>query len=670
MIASGAPWRRPGTSTTPTCFGRKTTGWPKDAGSPGASATHYPISNRAVHGADPRGRFALTSTGAGRQVLTCRWAPSSTARPATPWVADRAQWRLALAGGRVHTGCRRRPRPHGATRPPGRPASPTWRFSARPTPSTTGGSRSSPASPFETVPVAVALNARGFRGRRRRPHELRRAIRRPHEDDRRLPVIFNDYMNTLMGDPSTERLLPLIDAAAEVGAEYFCIDSGWYADLDESWWDTVGAWEPSTTRFPNGIGRGARPYQGRRAWCPGCGSSPRSSGCAARLPRAPAGGVLPADGRLVRARPVPSRLLSPGGVKHLDKVVDFLVGDLGVGYLKMDYNINVGPGPNSGGRARAPGCWRTTGRTWTGWTRSSTGIPASARELQLGRYAHRLRAAVPLPAPVHQRPAGPLRYPPIAAAAPAAIAPEQAAVWAYPQPGHRRRDRLRALRGDARPRPPFRSPRSHEREQRELVAEAVRVHKDLRGELAGALPFWPLGLPHWADPWIALGLRTSRVSYLTVWHRGQLGAGGAVTETDTVTETGTLPVGHLRGQPMTARCCTRARTGPVSPGMPPPAPCRCGFRASRRPVSSGSARSEHPSLRRRRHRRPSGPVHSRPRRPVRGRRGDRCLVRSEPGADELLRPDPDRRRPPVPRAVHPSRLRAPVGCRAAGHRPR
>ena len=31
-------------------------------------------------------------------------------------------------------------------------------------------------------------------------------------------------------------------------------------------------------------------------------------------------------------------------MKHLDEVVDFVVGDLGVGYLKLDYNIDVAPG--------------------------------------------------------------------------------------------------------------------------------------------------------------------------------------------------------------------------------------------------------------------------------------------------------------------------------------
>jgi hypothetical protein len=67
--------------------------------------------------------------------------------------------------------------------------------------------------------------------------------------DRRAPVLFNDYMNTLMGDPTSEKLHPLIDAAAAVGTDCFCIDAGWYDDGDD-WWDSVGEWEPSITRFP------------------------------------------------------------------------------------------------------------------------------------------------------------------------------------------------------------------------------------------------------------------------------------------------------------------------------------------------------------------------------------------------------------------------------------
>lgn len=42
-----------------------------------------------------------------------------------------------------------------------------------------------------------------------------------------LPVVFNDYMNCLWSQQDPALLLPLIDRAAEVGAEVFCIDGGW-----------------------------------------------------------------------------------------------------------------------------------------------------------------------------------------------------------------------------------------------------------------------------------------------------------------------------------------------------------------------------------------------------------------------------------------------------------
>ncbi len=41
------------------------------------------------------------------------------------------------------------------------------------------------------------------------------------------PVVFNVYMDCIWGDPSPARLLPLIDKAAEAGAEIFVIDGGW-----------------------------------------------------------------------------------------------------------------------------------------------------------------------------------------------------------------------------------------------------------------------------------------------------------------------------------------------------------------------------------------------------------------------------------------------------------
>jgi alpha-galactosidase len=55
-----------------------------------------------------------------------------------------------------------------------------------------------------------------------------------------------------MSNPTTARERPLIAAAAAMGVEVFCIDAGWYDDENGGWWDSVGEWEPSVKRFPDG----------------------------------------------------------------------------------------------------------------------------------------------------------------------------------------------------------------------------------------------------------------------------------------------------------------------------------------------------------------------------------------------------------------------------------
>jgi alpha-galactosidase len=126
----------------------------------------------------------------------------------------------------------------------------------------------------------------------------------------------------------------------------------------------------------------------------------------------------------------------------------------------------------------------------------------------------------------------PLRYPPIAAAAPLSMLPEQAASWAYPQADMSAEEIAFTLctglagrlylsgRLDAM---------SHA--QRDLVAEGVRVHGQMRPVLRAAVPFWPLGLPSWDDAWICLGLRDpAGDAYLVVWSRPAADgpAGGSV----------------------------------------------------------------------------------------------------------------------------------------------
>lgn len=401
-----------------------------------------------------------------------------------------------------------------------------------------------PGESFETVPVAVAVSEAGFDGAVASMTRYRRAVRRPHPDHGTLPVIFNDYMNTLMGDPTTERLLPLIDAAAKVGAEYFCIDAGWYAEEGEQWWGTVGAWQPSRSRFPGGI-RQVLDRVRAAGMVPGLWLEPEVVGV-----DSPVAAQLPAEAFFRRAG---ARVAENGryhldlrhaaAVAHLDRVVDRLVGELGVGYLKLDYNINIGPGTDADGASAGAGLLGHN-RALLRWLDRvldrHPGLVIENCASGAMRADPAMLARLQLQSTSDQQ--NPLRYPPIAAAAPAAIPPEQCGNWAYPQPSFGLDEigftlctailgRL-YLSGHLDRMAP---------EQLELVAQAVHVYKAIRPRLADGLPFWPTGLPGWDDEVLSLGLRTPTCTYLVVWCRG-----GDHAEVS-------LPVAHLAGSGVDAR---------------------------------------------------------------------------------------------------------------------
>ncbi|KAK1525497.1 alpha-galactosidase [Colletotrichum abscissum] len=112
--------------------------------------------------------------------------------------------------------------------------------------------RLSSGQSFTTVPIACCRVQGDEQAAFAAIIDYRRQIRRPHNDMERMPIIFDDYMNCFMGDPDGNKVCALLEPVGQLGAEYFVIDAGWYAD-DGNWWDDVGLWEPSTKRFPSGF---------------------------------------------------------------------------------------------------------------------------------------------------------------------------------------------------------------------------------------------------------------------------------------------------------------------------------------------------------------------------------------------------------------------------------
>ena len=74
------------------------------------------------------------------------------------------------------------------------------------------------------------------------------------------------------------------------------------------------------------------------------------------------------------------------------------------------------------------------------------------------------------------------------------------------------------------------------------MKEALEFYKSIRGDIKVSLPYWPLGISAYKDPWVSLGLRTPGKDYLAVWRRNSQ---FAVTS---------IPVKHLKGKDVEVTC--------------------------------------------------------------------------------------------------------------------
>lgn len=379
---------------------------------------------------------------------------------------------------------------------------------------------------FTTVDATVAVSAKEFDGAADEMTKYRRHIVRKHEDHKNMPVIFNDYMNTLMGDPTTENELPLIEAAAKAGAEYYCVDCGWY-DNGGDWWPSVGEWRESTVRFPKGL---TEVFDHIKA-CgmkPGIWLEPEVVGIKSPLAQTlPADAFMQRDGKRIQTHlRYLLDLRHPAARKHLDETVDRLVNEYGVRFFKLDYNVNTGAGTNTNAPSRGAGQLGAS-RAYVEWL---SGVLDRHPDLTIEtcssgsmRSDPALLAQSQLQSTSDQQDYR--EYANIVVSAPALMLPEQCGNWAYPNADMSLAEtRLCMLNGIVGRLYLSGYLTEMGEEQFTEIQHALEVHKSIRQDIAKALPFWPLGMPQWNDAVVALGLEVpeSGVSYLAFWIKNGL----------------------------------------------------------------------------------------------------------------------------------------------------
>ena len=379
-----------------------------------------------------------------------------------------------------------------------------------------------PGESFESVKTALSFGE-DFNAALAEMTAYRRRIAHRVASDRHHPVIFNDYMGCLNADPTTEKLLPQIDAAAEAGCEIFCIDAGWYAD-NSGWWGTIGTYEESPDRFPQGF-REVFDYIRAKGMRPGLWVEPEDIGMGSETVKRFDDDCFFTrhDIRTVERERYQFDMRNPRVREHLSALIDRLVADYGLAYFKFDYNIDAGVGTERNADSCGDGLYRH-GLALVSWIDelqekypdliiencSSGGMRMDYCQLQ--HYSVQSLTD-----------AWENRYiVPIAASSPTGVLPEQACVWSVPRVEFTL-DQIASCMVNTMLRRVHLSGKTAflNEEQRAILHEGVRVYKATRHLVDKLTPFYPFGVPDLANSKTqAVGFRDEARCFLTVTNLG------------------------------------------------------------------------------------------------------------------------------------------------------
>lgn len=380
-----------------------------------------------------------------------------------------------------------------------------------------------PGETYQSVPVAIGVVSGGFDEAIAALTTYRRkACITPHVDNEKCPVIFNDYMNCLFGDPTTEKELPLIDAAAKAGCDYFVVDAGWYAERNEPWWGSVGMWQPGKSRFPGGIEEVMKYIQNKNM-TPGLWLEIERSGINSPLKTKPDSWFFMRHGkRVIDHNSYFLDFRSKDVIAHANEVVNRVIKTYGAGYIKMDYNVNALMGTETNASSMGQGLLEHN-RAYLNWMSEVYKRHPEIVIENCGSGGCRMDYAMlsqnQLQSSSDQTDYR--KYPSIVVGTMAAVLPEQLAIWSYPMKNGDKYEAsfnmVNAMLG-----------RIHQSghlaelpaESFQQVKTGIEVYKsELASKISQSTPFFPLGMPKIEDKFtpVALGLNHPEANYYAVW---------------------------------------------------------------------------------------------------------------------------------------------------------
>lgn len=169
----------------------------------------------------------------------------------------------------------------------------------------------------------------------------REHLTRVPEVEQSLPVVFNEYCTT-WGNPTEENMLKIINILKGKGIAYCVIDAGWHLKNGCDWSD-IGDWIVNRDRFPKGLAYIAEETR-KAGMIPGLWFEMENAGDSSEIFKKEEV-LLKRDGypiQTCRRRFLDMRKQEVQEYLE-ERVIDRLEQD-GFGYIKVDYNDNIGIG--------------------------------------------------------------------------------------------------------------------------------------------------------------------------------------------------------------------------------------------------------------------------------------------------------------------------------------
>lgn len=162
------------------------------------------------------------------------------------------------------------------------------------------------------------------------------------ELEKDLPIMFNEFCTT-WGNPTEENIKKIVESIKGKGLSYFIIDAGWYAIGEGDWNGDMGDWNINQIRFPEGFENIVKVIR-ESGMIPGLWFEMECVGQAAE-------GFKKEEWQLTRDNiPIQTGvrrfwdMRNPEVVDYLAEKVIGILKKYQFGYLKVDYNDNIGIG--------------------------------------------------------------------------------------------------------------------------------------------------------------------------------------------------------------------------------------------------------------------------------------------------------------------------------------